>query len=160
MFRISRFRFSARLLLLAVAALGAGLGWVSYQLQWIRNRNQIISRGDVFNYGAVEWYMVDAPWPLDHFGEVGFVQLSIVKYDSDRANVATYGPRTGASSGGPTKVSHDFDRAKVAIPSRPWEDLLRPDECADLNRVRELFPEAEVFVWFLPENQQATLGRN
>lgn len=65
-------RFRLRTLLIAVAVLAMPMAWVSYQLNWIRQRREILSNPKVQE--TVTWLRRfgdpgPAPWPLGLFGE-------------------------------------------------------------------------------------------
>jgi hypothetical protein len=62
------FRFSLRTLFVTVALAAVPLGWVAYQLNWIRQRHAFLERAGVVQYPPVA---VDRPlpWSLRLFGE-------------------------------------------------------------------------------------------
>jgi hypothetical protein len=68
--RRRRFRFSLRAMLLVVTFCCPLLGWVGYQLRWIRERNQAIRDYHAlrFNIG-VGHANTEPPFPLGWFGE-------------------------------------------------------------------------------------------
>jgi hypothetical protein len=61
-------RFSLRTLLVAIALLSIPMGWLAYQLSWIRQRHEFLQRpiAIVWN-GPVR--IADCPWSLALFGE-------------------------------------------------------------------------------------------
>ena len=72
------FRFSLRTLFVVVTIAGLLAGWVAYQLNWIRQRNEVIIGGDwdtdptVLNLPVpIRGKWDYPPWTLGWFGEVG-----------------------------------------------------------------------------------------
>ena len=66
------FRFSLRTLFVVVTVLGAGAGWVVYQLNWIRQRDAVLKREEIVFLTRLNpvpgqsWN--SPPWPLAWFG--------------------------------------------------------------------------------------------
>ena len=62
------FRFSLRAIFVTLALAAIPLGWVAYQLDWIRQRHAFLERAGVVQYPPVA---VDRPlpWSLRLFGE-------------------------------------------------------------------------------------------
>ena len=69
------FRFSLRTMFVLVTVLGGALGWIGYNLQWIRAREKGFVRlrevsPEVFQTWPDVPYM-PAPWPLPWLGDEG-----------------------------------------------------------------------------------------
>jgi hypothetical protein len=111
------FQFGIGTLFVLVTALAAILGWASYQLNWIRQRREMVSRPDVeaWCHAWADGHFPPAPGELWLFGAHGYDWIKIV------VDV-------------PLDPSDDvpLDRERTA------------DEVATLERARELFPEAAV----------------
>jgi hypothetical protein len=62
-------RFSLRMLFVLVEIAAVPMGWVTYQLNWIRQRHELISRYEV--QVDVDFFTIpgDPPWSLRLFGE-------------------------------------------------------------------------------------------
>lgn len=83
------FQFSLRTLLIVVMVLSGPFAWTAYQLNWLRERHEILPDGNtssgptrmkaVFHCG--NGYAA-APWPLRLFGEAGCYALSTTFTDS------------------------------------------------------------------------------
>lgn len=101
--------------------------WLGYQVNWIRQR-QLITRQDGMGVDVLQ-FGDDAPWPIRYFGEPGYECIILVHRDSKRC-------RLPSGSGPGTEEA---------------EQLLSPSERAELDRVRKLFPESDVYVPFRPE---------
>lgn len=82
--RNSRLQFGLRGLLLAIALLSVPLGWVAYQLEWIRRRHAFLEQSDIVTYPPVA---VDRPlpWSLRLFGESQQFLLDVPQAELDRA---------------------------------------------------------------------------
>src|SRR4051794_8113179 len=71
-------QFKLRTLLIAIALLSIPMGWVAYQLHWIRQRHgflqrpKVVSGGDPFTMQPVQ-----APWQLRPFRESGVERLVV-----------------------------------------------------------------------------------
>jgi hypothetical protein len=117
-------RFTLRTLFAAVTVLGMGLGWVVYQLDWIRQRRDIIARPDILSWSrfSVE-PLAQPPWPLRPFGARGFYLVSLIIVDDDRA------------------ITNEMD--VTADDSR-----LTPKERDEVLKLGRLFPEASAGAWF------------
>lgn len=122
------FRFSL-LGLLVMVTLAAGLvGWITSQLDWMRQRRDVVQRDghDLHFFPGPTWYMPEAPWPIRWFGEEGRAGIILVHRDPQRAGLLGTGPAV----------------AKDA------ESLLTADEQSELEQIRSLFPEASVAARF------------
>jgi hypothetical protein len=65
-------RFSLRTLFVLVAIASVPMGWVAYQLNWIRQRHEFLMDPTMFGIGGTsELYQASAPWQLSLFGEKG-----------------------------------------------------------------------------------------
>lgn len=120
------FRFSLRTFLVGVMLLGGGLAWIGYHLNWIQERQAIVSRSDV---RAAEGSIFlepppVAPWPLRLFDKRAYRSVAIVIVDQQRA------------------LSDD------EMYVEPFDPRLTPEERQQLERVARLFPEARAYAWF------------
>jgi hypothetical protein len=109
------FRFSLRTLFVVVTISGIALGWVAYQLNWIRQRRELVHRTDI---EALMWADGDyptAPGLMWLFGEQGYDIIEII-------------------------VDLPIDPTIDVPPDRERTET----ETALLERARSLFPEAEV----------------
>lgn len=76
-----RWSFGLRTLLLVLTIVGASLGWVGYQLNWIRERHALFNGPIPDGYGGFDTFaycqngFVQAPWQLRIFGERGCYQM-------------------------------------------------------------------------------------
>src|SRR5262249_3062167 len=66
---MKRPRFSLRTLMIGIAVLSIPIGWSAYQLNWIRQRREFLTRPGVDWYipSISEWRYI--PWHLKLFGE-------------------------------------------------------------------------------------------
>jgi len=99
-----RFRFSLRTLLLSVTILGACMGWLGVQIQWIRDRNEArawlalqmglesLRRGhtsssclDPYIQDSFAWDDHPAPWSLRLLGELGARSVHVPAVDPAEA---------------------------------------------------------------------------
>ena len=62
------FRFSLRTLFVVVTIVGVAACWVTYQLNWIRQRHAFLNSSDVLSE-APGFSNEPAIWPLSWFGE-------------------------------------------------------------------------------------------
>jgi len=81
-------RFSLRTLLIVVGLAGCLMGWVTYHLNWIRQRHAVFANRRI--YGKEFWKYTrvyqpprNAPWPLRIFGEPGCPDLALDLAESD-----------------------------------------------------------------------------
>ena len=83
-----RLRFSLRTLFVVVTVVGAGSGWVGYQLNWIRQRHEIIAGlrdnwskdglAGKYGYGELRTMpSTQAPGLLGLFGESGIEWINV-----------------------------------------------------------------------------------
>ena len=93
-------RFSLRPLFVLVTIVGLAGGWVAYQLNWIRQRHEIVAyygaavapkTGYYFALDVVSYEMPGdyfpgqaAPWHLRIFGERGYKEIGLFKNIRDR----------------------------------------------------------------------------
>ncbi len=89
------FRFSLWTLFVLVTIIGVGAGWVLYQLNWIRQRHELIAacghqpmiamfyngETSVVSNGAILFTAPDPPWSLRLFGEKPFLWIAINDYE-------------------------------------------------------------------------------
>lgn len=68
------FRFGLRTLFVVVTALAIPIGWVSYQLNWIRERHVALEKGEIQCRIAWSLLPLDAPGMLWLFGEEGLTR--------------------------------------------------------------------------------------
>jgi len=128
-------RFSLRTLFVLIALFSLPLGWVAYQLNWIRQRHAFLSRPDGWSWTGFLGNdgPPSAPWPLRIFGETGYAQIIVIIVDQDR-----------------TMNEHDQPE--------PDSSRLTPKERNYIERIGRLFPEAHTFAWFrknpMPSDQQ------
>lgn len=102
---------------------GLVFSWVGYQINWIRQRREIIANPK-YGYGTGPfflWERPDAPWQLRILGEPGYLVISV--------------PMVG-------DVQERFgNQEAISI-----DDLrLYPEEWREMERVSQLFPEANVY---------------
>lgn len=118
------FAFSLRTLFVVVTVVGIGLGWVVYQLNWIRQRRAVIARPDILSWSrfAVE-PLASPPWTLRPFAERGFYGVDLIIVDDDRAIVNEM------------DVTADDSRLTAKERNKVLE-------------IRRLFPEAFAGAWF------------
>lgn len=121
--KILRIRYSLRTLVIATALAGLVFSWVAYQLNWIRQRQEIIaspryrcSTGPFFL-----WDRPAAPWQIRIFGEEGYLQIIV--------------PQIGNSE----------DRFGSELAIQIDDPRLYPEERQEMLRVSELFPEAHIY---------------
>src|SRR5436190_20732207 len=71
-------RFSLRTLLIGIALLSVPMGWVAYQINWIRQRHGFLQRPKVMS-GVDPFTLrpVQAPWQLRPFRESGVERLVV-----------------------------------------------------------------------------------
>jgi len=81
---LGRFRFSLRTLFVAMTALSCGVGWMAYQLHWIRQRHAFLQREHIVTYPPVQAER-PLPWSLKLFGESQQFLLGVPYEDLDRA---------------------------------------------------------------------------
>ncbi len=69
-----RWSYSLRTLLVVVTVVAAPLGWVAYQLNWIRQRHAALGSGGEINDDPLGCAITQgtAPWSLRIFGEPGY----------------------------------------------------------------------------------------
>jgi hypothetical protein len=79
-------RYSLRTLFVLVALIGIPMGWVAYQLNWIRQRHEFIRTHDLPFYYKGPFTEVRAPWPLRLFGERGEMGMTVPESQMTRAN--------------------------------------------------------------------------
>ena len=113
-------RFSLRALFVVVIA---GCCWLGYQLNWIRQRHEVLSRPEV-NSSIFDPVGTRAPVGLMLLGEQGHYMLGVMlPFDEERSReLSKYGP----------SVDLDYDA------------FLTADERDEIERIRNLFPEADV----------------
>jgi hypothetical protein len=109
------FRFSLRTLFVVVTVFGC---WLGYELNWIRQRRELMSRPNV---EALVWATEPPSWPrapglLGLFGEKGRHQIKIV-----------------------------VDLPLAPTDEVPLDRQRTADEQALLERAKSLFPEADAF---------------
>ncbi len=116
--------FTLRTLFVAVTVVGIGLGWVVYQLNWIRQRRAVIARPDIISWSrfSVE-PLASPPWTLRPFAARGFYTVDLIIVDNDRAIV--------------NEMDVTADDRRLTVKER--NDVL------ELGR---LFPEAFAGAWF------------
>jgi hypothetical protein len=85
-------RFSLRTLLVLIALISIPLGWLAYQLNWIRERHKMLTQELPREYQEYREYnktqpaiLRPAPWPLRIFGEQGIVVIGVPKSQAERA---------------------------------------------------------------------------
>lgn len=88
--KLSRFRL--RTLLIVIALLSVPMGWVAYQLNWIRQRHEFLAENPTFpsfddSMEGQSFARFDppAPWQLRIFGEPGHDWVGAPKHLTDRA---------------------------------------------------------------------------
>ena len=120
------FRFSLRTFLVGMVLLGGAFAWVGYHLNWIRERQAIVTRSDV--RAAKGSYFLEpppvAPWPLRLFDKTAYRSVTIVFVDQQRTQ-----------SDDEMYVDADDPR-------------LTQEERQQLERVVRLFPEARTYACF------------
>ena len=62
-------RFRLRTLFIVVAVLGIPMGWVAYQLNWIRERHGFVTQKHCATTMVIFSAHTKAPWSLSIFGE-------------------------------------------------------------------------------------------
>src|SRR5579871_1330774 len=75
-------RFSLRTLLVLVAIITLPVGWVAYQLDWIRQRHAFLNRPPMPVYSAM---YEPAPWSLRLLGERGIHEVSVTDATAEHA---------------------------------------------------------------------------
>lgn len=130
---LRRVRYSLRTLIIATALAGLVFSWVAYQLNWIRQRREIIA-SPKFRYTVARpsydddtrqtiWVSPNAPWQLRMFGETGytFISVHIIGDVKEFPLISSVGTVT--------------------------EECLYPEQLREVERVRRLFPEANVMIF-------------
>jgi hypothetical protein len=81
-------RFSLRTLLVLVAFATLPVGWVAYQLDWIRQRHEFLNRPDwqAMIPSVPAHKMPKSPWPLALFGEAPQDVLAVHGVDAENAS--------------------------------------------------------------------------
>ena len=71
-------RFSLRTLFVLVAIVSVPLGWMAYQLNWIRQRHEFLDGREVQSFMDIMTLPAPLPWSLRFFGEPahGFVVVA------------------------------------------------------------------------------------
>ena len=85
-------RFSLRTLFVLVALLSIPLGWVAYQLNWIRQRHQFLETKVRTRFGVDLVEDKHLPWPLRLFGETSQSSLYLVINQKDMGDAETLFP--------------------------------------------------------------------
>lgn len=70
-----RLQFSVRTLLVLIALVSLPMGWVAYQLHWVRQRHGFIDRFLCWDGNPPQ--DPDPPWPLALFGEIGMGAIDV-----------------------------------------------------------------------------------
>jgi hypothetical protein len=78
-------RFSLRTFLITTVILGATMGWVAYQLNWIQQRHTFLFHGDHPPGPLYQSFDKGAPWPLGLFGEQGYLYIGVGRSQMGRA---------------------------------------------------------------------------
>jgi hypothetical protein len=122
------FQWSLRTLFVVVTAVALLVGWIVYQLSWMRERRELVNRVESYAVIGVGGGLAEAPWPLWLFGEQGYSGILLHFPDPNRNKLV------------------DRGREK-------WEQaerLLKSNEQIEVARVRRLFPECPISVTYLP----------
>ena len=76
---LTRFRFSLRVMLVAVTLISIVLGWVAYQRHWISERNRLrawsFTQRLEYHYPDID--LIQPSWGLRLFGEPAVPEISI-----------------------------------------------------------------------------------
>jgi len=120
------FQFSLRTFLLCLTLLGGALACVAYHVHWIRERQAIVSRGDIIAKQGSFFLEPPpiAPWQLRPFDNRAFRSVTLVIVDQQRA----------------------LSDHEMYVES---DDLrLTEGEREQLKHVANYFPEARAYAWF------------
>jgi hypothetical protein len=85
--RRNGFSFSLRTLFVVLTVLAIPLGWLGYQLNWIRRRHDARQSGDLFTSlddPFKDEHYFAAPFTLRMFGEVGVERITLVRGGSQQ----------------------------------------------------------------------------
>lgn len=121
---IKRVRFSLRTLIVVTVLMSVVFAWAGYQIKWIRQRQEILA-SPRYGHGTGPFFLWDrpnAPWQLRLFGEEGYLNISV--------------PMMGE------RIERFGDDNMVISIEDPG---LYPEERAEMERMKELFPEASIF---------------
>ena len=81
-------KFRLRTIFVAIAVISLPLGWIAYQLNWIRQRQGFLSRGAVLDESGHlndSACPVKAPWELSLFGEPPVKMITVPNDMTDEA---------------------------------------------------------------------------
>src|SRR5262245_5344012 len=125
-------RFSLRTLFVLTAAASIPMGWVAYQLNWIRQRHAVLANVHTYEYG--EWLEL-----RNYLSSLGFKATS-----SDIPSGIVFGRTYSVQAlHWPTKTAPWSLRLFGESPSYDlWLGL--NDSDPELARIRALFPECQV----------------
>jgi hypothetical protein len=76
-------RFRLRTLLLLIALISIPMGWVAYQLNWVRQRHALMDRSLCWDGNPAR--DPEPPWPLPLFGEIGMGAIDVPESKVDEA---------------------------------------------------------------------------
>ena len=70
-----------------ITLIGIFLGWITYQINWIRQRHEFLSRPNVVVIDDALWeeHPIEAPWQLRPFRETHIAQIEVPKELTDEA---------------------------------------------------------------------------
>jgi hypothetical protein len=72
-----------RTLFVLIALISIPMGWMAYQLNWIRQRHAFLNKPPMPAYSTLP---KSAPWPLELFGELGISQITVAASAMDDAH--------------------------------------------------------------------------
>jgi hypothetical protein len=78
-------RYSLRTFLIVTAIIGSAMGWVAYQLNWIRQRHEFLFHNDHPPGPMYQTFDKGAAWPLNLFGEQGYLTIMTGRRQMERA---------------------------------------------------------------------------